>query len=75
MKDEVNKDQETIIGFILDDHKDGTYNTQVATNKLTILFEQTWKELKKYYRFKFLFIGIVLGMVIVRILQFILPNA
>lgn len=68
-------DFEMLIQFALEDFENKVNDAQVTENKLVILFEQERKKDIKHYRQMWLFIGIVLGIVIIRILQFILPHA
>ena len=67
-------DLEMQIQFILEDFENKTNDIQVSENKLVILFELEKRSERKHLIKKWSFIGVVLGMVIIRLLEFILPN-
>lgn len=67
-------DLELQIQFLLEDFEGKTNNSLITELKLVLLYERETKKEIKYTIKKWLFIGIVLGMAFIRLLEFILPN-
>lgn len=63
-----------IVDILLEDFEDKRVTRKATVNKLIIFVEQESKAVRKHTLKKWLFIGIILGMSLIRIFESILPN-